>query len=107
MAGVGKYRRVRGVSWTASKRIAYWFATRYDHLANPAVFEAIVPEPDILAYTNDRNEHEFIFIPSRDLRRRRLDPSELPFEPGGKYPDAEAELGQWAAIPKEVGNREE
>ena len=79
-------RSINGLAWTASKRIAYWFATRYD-LANPAVFEVTVPEQEILAYINDRNEQEFIFVPSEDLRPRRLDPSELPFEPGGKYPD--------------------
>ena len=97
VAGTGKHRRVRGLSWTASKRIAYWFATRYDRLDNPAVFEATVPESDILAYTNDRDEHEFIFIPPKDLSPRRLKPSELPFEPGGKYLDVEAELAQLTA----------
>src|SRR5262249_11666432 len=68
VAGRGRARRVRGISWTADPDTASWFAYRYsghlfglsNALESPAVFRGIFDEPDILAYINDRNEEDFI-----------------------------------------------
>ena len=60
VAGVGAARRVRGLSWTASVERAWWFALRYSQLANPAVYQTVVEDEHVLAYTNDREEQEFL-----------------------------------------------
>ncbi len=59
VAGRGRQRRVRGLSWTSSVHVAAWFARRFG-LPDPAVFQLTVDERHILAYVNDRKEQEFL-----------------------------------------------
>jgi hypothetical protein len=62
VAGRGTARRIRGLAWTSSEEVAWWFARRYDSLPRPAVYRAIVPKRYIYAYTNDRQEQEYICL---------------------------------------------
>jgi hypothetical protein len=75
VAGIGSARRVQGYAWTASLSEAWWFATRLP-LPNPAVHKAVIDEPDILAYTNRRNEEEFVVMPGdyKIVRVPKCDP---------------------------------
>ncbi|MHB9023967.1 MAG: hypothetical protein ACYC7E_07280 [Armatimonadota bacterium] len=72
-----KNRRIRGISWTASRETAEWFANRphaivrdkrvvYASLPHPAVYEITLPDArHIWAYTNGRQEQEFyVLLPS-------------------------------------------
>ena len=61
VAGRGRARRIQGYSWTASKKEAQWFATRFD-LPDPAVFRTVVDSDDVFAYCNDRQEQEFVLF---------------------------------------------
>ncbi len=66
VSGIGPARRVRGISWTTSEERARWFALRHS-LPNPNVFRTTVHEADVLAYTNDRSEQEFlVLLPERN-----------------------------------------
>jgi hypothetical protein len=60
VAGLGRARRIRGLSWTASYERAIWFATRFPHLSDPAVYQIRVEADDIFAYLNRLSEQEFI-----------------------------------------------
>ncbi len=65
VAGRGRARRVRGYSWTASKHQAWWFASRFstfmpDRFPDPAVFCVTVEASDVLTYSNERYEEEFL-----------------------------------------------
>jgi len=64
VAGVGRARRLRGLSWTASLERAWWFARRFPKIANPKVFRVSVAVEDVLAYINDhyRKEGEFLVL---------------------------------------------
>jgi len=77
IAGRGPARRTRGISWTASLPSACWFAARYPHLENPAVVSVTVSASEVLCYTNDRKEEEFILMPPEKVRRLRLSPEQL------------------------------
>lgn len=71
VAGRGPARRVRGLSWTGNLGVACWFAKRFADLANdakPAVFTATVTADQVYAYTNCREEQEFICAPARPIR---------------------------------------
>lgn len=66
VAGSGKARRVRGISWTGDFEKAKWFARRYSSELlhpDPAVFGAVVSETQVLAYTNERREDEYLIHP--------------------------------------------
>lgn len=68
VGGVGRGRRVRGLSWSASEERARWFADRAKAfgLPDPAVFRVTVDDRDVLAYVDDREEQEFIvLLPAR------------------------------------------
>ena len=74
VAGKGRARRVRGLSWTASMHQAWWFASGrawHGRLADPAVFRVTVPEKDVWTYCNDRQEEEFIIRLSTRTRPTR------------------------------------
>lgn len=60
IAGRGRSRRVRGLSWTGSQERAAWFATRFPQFADPAVVTTVIDDSQVLAYCNERNEQEFI-----------------------------------------------
>jgi len=67
VAGKGRARRVRGLSWTGSLKKAQWFARRgawllSGQIADPAVFQVTVGIEDVLAYSNEREEQEFIVL---------------------------------------------
>lgn len=51
-----------GFSWTIDKRIANWFANRYEDKES-YVYECIVDKKDILCYLDIRNEKEVIIDP--------------------------------------------
>jgi hypothetical protein len=71
VSGIGPARRVRGVSWTTSEEKARWFALRHS-LPNPDVFRATVNEADVLAYTDDRSEQEFLVLLAEGNKPVRL-----------------------------------
>lgn len=73
VAGRGRNRRVRGISWTLDIGKAEWFATRYE-LPNQAIYTGLVSESHILAYTNARDESEIIVLPEnvRHIRPCRV-----------------------------------
>jgi hypothetical protein len=73
VAGRGAARRVRGLSWTGSLECATWFAERAADFgwADPAVFQAVVSDSEVLSYTNDRNEDEYIALLSPQTRVKR------------------------------------
>ena len=81
VAGRGRARRIRGLSWTASAERARWFANRYAATrpdSDPAVFRVTIQAHDVLAYSNERNEQEFIvLLPAsvRPVRIERINPS--------------------------------
>lgn len=60
VSGRGAARRVRGMSWTSDFDRARWFAQRFSFHGSPAVHKAVVPAEHVLAYTDERNESEFI-----------------------------------------------
>src|SRR5262245_16723139 len=62
VAGRGRARCIRGLSWTASLKCAAWFASRFSGLPDPAVYRVTVNEASVLAYLNCRNEQEFIVV---------------------------------------------
>jgi hypothetical protein len=63
VSGSGMKRRTKGLSWTSSLETAVWFAGRYaQHLESPAVYRVSVEALHVLAYTNKREEHEFLVL---------------------------------------------
>lgn len=60
--GVNGHEDIYGFSWTIDKRIADWFANRYDNKES-YVFECIVDKKDILCYLEIRDEKEVIIAP--------------------------------------------
>ncbi len=53
------HRRENGFSWTADRDTAEWFASRY-YLENPTVLERPLDLAEVLFYTNQRREQEFV-----------------------------------------------
>ena len=74
VAGKGRARRLRGLSWTSSFDTAKWFAKRFTEfgLENLAVIMAEVPDEYVLAYDNGRNEQEFICLIPDDLKLKHV-----------------------------------
>lgn len=72
VSGVGRARRVNGISWTESPNIAAWFAKRFAHLPDPAVFTVTVPRDSVMACTNGRNEKEYLLKLPLPTRPKRL-----------------------------------
>lgn len=89
VAGRGRARRVRGLSWTADLDRAWWFARWFStHLpgqfSDPAVFRVTVDAQQVLAVVNSeerggRGEQEFIVLLPASLRPVRV---ESPIEKG-------------------------
>jgi len=73
VGGRGAARCIRGLSWTGSLERATWFAERAAtwRLPDPAVFQTLVPESEVLSYTNDRTEDEYIVLLSPQTRVKR------------------------------------
>lgn len=73
VAGKGRARHVRGLSWTLDLERAKWFARRFPDLADPAVFCVTVSEDAVLFYSDERQEKEvFLHLDVRTPIRRVL-----------------------------------
>jgi hypothetical protein len=72
VAGVGRQRRPRGVSWTDSIDTARWFANRFPRLEDPAILTMTIDAEHIYAYDSGRNEREFIVSVPPDVKPSRL-----------------------------------
>src|SRR5438094_7303598 len=73
VAGVGALRRGRGLAWTESFEKAAEFAMMWN-LPDPAVFEAIVSDEEILTYTHsEMKDHEYIVMLSRQTPVRKCE----------------------------------
>ncbi len=60
--GVNNPKYKYGFSWTLDKRIAYWFANRYENKES-YVYECTVDKKDLICYFEIRNEKEVIIDP--------------------------------------------
>lgn len=56
--GVKPGAKVRALSWTTDKKVAKWFADRYEK--NGKVYMAVIDKKDVLAYFLGRNEYEVV-----------------------------------------------
>jgi hypothetical protein len=72
VAGRGEARREKGISWTASLEKAIWFSKRFPGLEDPAVYKSIVPIEYVYAYTNKRQEQEFICYLPKNHKLERI-----------------------------------
>jgi hypothetical protein len=83
VSGYGEARRIRGVFWTGSLDVAWWFARRWN-LAYPAVYQLTLPDDQhILAHVADRKEDDYIVLLPEDgappnPKRTRLRPQPEP-----------------------------
>ena len=68
VAGDGSMRRPSGPSWTSNLDVAKWFALRVPHLADPAIYSANVRRDDVLFYSNERGEDDFVLFVNRPKR---------------------------------------
>ena len=78
VAGTGHQRRIRGLSWTSLLDKAWWFAKRSGNwcdssIPDPGVYRVELDERDVFAYTNGREEQEFITIIPAHVRPVRVD----------------------------------
>lgn len=76
VAGRGRARRVRGLSWTLSLPLAAWFANRWAPLVDPAVYRVTVDPAQVLAYCHEsgrREEEVLLMLPDRIKPQRYLD----------------------------------
>ena len=71
VSGHGRARRIRGYSWTGDIEKAKWFATRYP-LFSPAVLEVDPSGVEIVAYSNDRKEDEYICVVPDDVQPKTI-----------------------------------
>jgi hypothetical protein len=82
ISGEGKFRKPSGYSWTDDLDRAVWFAKRYG-LEDPAVYQATVAAADVLFFSNDRNERDFVFR-TRRFKRLPIDPQTAPCKYGNQ-----------------------
>lgn len=74
VAGIGRYRKVYGYSWTPSLESAQWFASRARAcygLCKPGVYRITATEDDVLAHINDGQQEQFIVHPG-NVRKPQL-----------------------------------
>lgn len=76
VAGPPRTRRVRGLSWTGTLDCACWFAARFPHLPDPAVYSARMYDDDLYLYTQCRKEDEYIGRP-RNSKRLQISLKEI------------------------------
>jgi len=83
VAGIGRGRRIRGYSWTASLHKAQWFAARGFSCGgtHPSVYSVTVRKSAVLAYSNDREEEEFIVALPSAVKLLRIKESFLELFP--------------------------
>lgn len=66
--GVAVGRNPNGLSWTPSKKVATWFAHRFDKIGEQGyVKQGLVQKNAVLAYFNGRDEEEIV-VPSNKIR---------------------------------------
>jgi hypothetical protein len=78
VAGRGRDRRVRGLSWTGSIELASGFAQ--DHarrlewctFPDPGVYRITIAENAVLAYTNQDEEQEFVVMLPATVKPERV-----------------------------------
>lgn len=61
--GVKPGAKVRALSWTTDKKVASWFADRYEK--NGKVYKGVIAKKDIFAYFLSRNEYEVVINHSK------------------------------------------
>jgi hypothetical protein len=71
VAGRGRARRVRGLSWTSALGCACWFALRYRQ-PDPAVFAIPFAPCQVVMYLGDRSEDEYVTLVPKAQRLRRV-----------------------------------
>lgn len=76
VAGKSPYRKPSGYSWTSDFERAVWFASRLPRLEDPAVYKTTVHRDEILFFSNERNEQDFIF---RTRKYKRITVSKAVF----------------------------
>jgi hypothetical protein len=72
VSGIGRKRRVNGLSWTDSLNTAAWFARRFCDLPDPAVFKVVIPNESIMACCNERKEKEYLLRLPLPVKPKRL-----------------------------------
>lgn len=60
-----------GLSWTLSKDVAEWFASRFEN--NGKIIEKTVHKTEVIAYFSDREEEEIILDIKKVLRREKAE----------------------------------
>lgn len=60
-----------GLSWTLSKDVAEWFASRFEN--DGEIIEKIVHKTEVIAYFNDRDEEEIVLDIKKVLRREKAE----------------------------------
>jgi hypothetical protein len=91
VAGRGRARRLRGLSWTSSLECACWFALRYEQ-PDPAVFRIPFAPRQVVMYLDGRNEDEYVTIVPKAQRLTRV-----PLTPAAMIACAEAYMAARAA----------
>jgi hypothetical protein len=77
IAGEEDFLHKRRISWTTSFETAKWYTERFSdffELEKSMVFEAQVEEQYVYAYTNERNEKEFLCDIPDSLKLKRVWP---------------------------------
>lgn len=62
--GVSRKDRIRGLSWTTNRKVAEWFARRFD-AETPMLCQARVSKQDVIASFTERNESEVVVLPEK------------------------------------------
>ena len=60
-----------GLSWTLSKEVAEWFASRFEN--DGEIIEKTVHKTEVIAYFNDRDEEEIVLDIKRVLKREKAE----------------------------------
>jgi hypothetical protein len=68
VAGTGRHRRPSGISWTDDLDRAAWFAKRFPHLADPAIYTTTAKPEDIYWFDDGRTERDFVLY-TRKFKR--------------------------------------
>jgi len=76
VAGNGPAKRVKSVSWTASVEVAAFFAMRFNH-PDPAVYQIVVSNKEILAHNSGRSESEYLLKPSSIPQPKRIPENQM------------------------------
>jgi hypothetical protein len=72
VSGPLETQHIRSLFWTASLKTAWWFARRYEFLEDPTVYAVVPQESMILAYTNERQEEEYLLELPQDYPVERV-----------------------------------